>query len=177
MTDNDFNVEILEGERCPFCLKNTLTLRQAERDIPYFGNVVLFSMDCQNDGCGYHVSDLESVEDKGKVKCQFTIDSEDDMKVRVVKSSTAKITIPRITTIEPGENSSGYVTNIEGILSRVKKQVEDVRDNSDDPAEKKKAKNLVKKLTKIMWGQESITITLEDPKGNSGIISEKTVFK
>ena len=177
MTNNDYNVEILEGERCPFCLKKTLTLRQAQRDIPYFGSVTLFSMDCQNDDCGYSVSDLESDEDKGKVKCQFTIDSEDDLKVRVVKSSTAKITIPRITTIEPGENSSGYVTNIEGILSRVKKQLENVRDNSDDNDEKKKAKNLIKKITRIMWGQDSITITLEDPKGNSGIISEKTVFK
>ncbi|MFT4261292.1 MAG: ZPR1 zinc finger domain-containing protein [Candidatus Woesearchaeota archaeon] len=173
----DTNAEVLEGERCPFCLKNTLTLRQAERDVPYFGKLILFSMNCEDENCDYFVSDVEAEESKGKVKCSFTVESEDDLKVRVIKSSTAKITIPRITTIEPTDNSSGYVTNIEGILNRVKKQIENVRDTSDDNAEKKKAKNLIKKLTKILWGQESITISLEDPHGNSSIISEKTVFK
>lgn len=177
MSNQDFNVEVLEGERCPFCLKNTLTLRQAERDIPYFGKVVLFSMTCEDENCGYHVSDVEAEESKGKIKCSFTIESEEDLKVRVVKSSSAKIVIPRITTIESSENSNGYVTNIEGILNRVKRQLEDIRDNSDDADEKTKAKNLIKKLIKIMWGQESITITLEDPNGNSAIISEKTVYK
>lgn len=177
MTSQDQEMDVIEGERCPFCLKNTLTLRQAVRDIPYFGNIVLFSMTCEDSECGYHVADVEAEESKGKIKCSFTVESEDDLKVRVVKSSTAKITLPRIMTIEPGENSNGYVTNIEGILNRVKKQLEELRDGSDDNVEKKKYKNLVKKLTKILWGQESLTISLEDPNGNSSIISDKTVFK
>lgn len=170
-------MDVLEGEKCPFCLKDTLILREMVRDIPYFGNVILFSMECQNEECGYIKSDLEAEEQKDRVKCTFEISSEDDLKVRVVKSSTATIKLPRIGSIEATDNSNGYVTNVEGVLNRMKNTIEKVRDSTDDNAEKKKAKNLLKKLTKIMWGQEKITMTLEDPNGNSAIISEKTVYK
>ena len=37
-------MEILEGQPCPMCQKNTLTLNQAEREVPYFGKVFLFGM-------------------------------------------------------------------------------------------------------------------------------------
>ena len=51
--------------------------------------------------------------------------------------------------------------------------IEDARDNEEDPAAKKKAKNHLKKLQKVMWGQEKMKIIIEDPTGNSAIISEK----
>ncbi len=164
---------VLEGELCPFCNEKTLTLREAERDVPYFGKVFLFSMDCGS--CGYHKADLEAAEDKGPVKYTLEIDSEDDMKIRVIKSSNATIKIPRIGSIEPGETANGYVTNVEGILNRIKKQIEIIRDESEDKEDVKKAKNHIKKLTRIMWGQDKIKITLEDPTGNSAIISDKAV--
>ena len=97
------------------------------------------------------------------------------MKVRVVKSSEATVKIPHITTIEPGAAAQGFVTNIEGILNRVKYQIENIRDNSDDDEDKKKAKNLLKKILNIMWGKEKQKIIIEDPSGNSAIISEKAV--
>ena len=65
------------------------------------------------------------------------------------------------------------MTNIEGILKRVIYQIESARDTAEDDADKKKAKNMLKKLTKIMWGQEKQKIILEDPSGNSAIISDK----
>lgn len=169
-------LEVLEGEPCPFCHENKLTLRQAERDIPYFGNVILFSMDCE--GCNYHKSDLEFENSNGKaVKFTFPITSEEDLKVRVVKSASAIIKIPHIGSIEPGETANGYVTNIEGIINRIKHQVENFKENTDDESEKKKAKNILKKLQRILWGQEETKIILEDPTGNSAIISEKAEKK
>ncbi|MFH1770053.1 MAG: ZPR1 zinc finger domain-containing protein [archaeon] len=164
---------VIEGEMCPFCHEKKLALREMERDIPYFGLVYVFSMDCA--GCGYHKADVEAAENHGKVKYTLEIDSEEDMKIRVVKSSTATIKIAHVGSIEPGDASNGYVTNVEGILNRMKKQVENIRDESDDKADVKKAKNIIKKLTKVMWGQEKIKMTLEDPNGNSSIISEKAV--
>jgi len=166
-------MNMLEGELCPFCHNKTLTLMESERDVPYFGNVYLFSMDC--DSCHYHKADVETDQDNGPVKYTFEISSEADMKVRVVKSSTATVKIPHIGSIEPGEASNGYVTNIEGILNRMKKQVEVLRDESEDKEDVKKAKNILKKLTRVMWGQEKLEITIDDPKGNSAIISEKAV--
>ncbi|MBC8494944.1 ZPR1 zinc finger domain-containing protein [archaeon] len=170
------NMSVLEGERCPFCYQKTLSLREAERDIPYFGVVYLFSMDCSNTECNYHKADIECAESTNEgVKYTVEIDSEEDMKIRVIKASTATIKIPHVGSIEPGEASNGYVTNVEGVLNRLKKQVEILRDESEDKSDVKKAKNIIKKLTKVMWGQEKLKITLEDPAGNSAIVSEKAV--
>ncbi|PLW80302.1 hypothetical protein C0585_03215 [Candidatus Woesearchaeota archaeon] len=162
---------MLEGQPCPMCGTNNLTLMEDEREVPYFGMVYLFSMNCSN--CKYHKADVETESSDEPVKFTFKIDSEEDMKVRVVKSGDATIKIPRIMTIEPGPASNGYVTNIEGIFNRVKHQLETARDNSEDKDERKKAKNMLKKIQNIMWGNDSITITIEDPTGNSAIISDK----
>ncbi len=177
MAKQDFNIEVLEGELCPFCRKKTLTLRQAEREIPFFGKVLIFSMDCEDAECGYHKADVEATETRPPIKHVLVVESEDDLKIRVVKSSFATIKIPHIGSIEPGEASNGYVTNIEGIINRIKKQVEFLRDNAEEDSDKKKAKNILKKLNKVLWGQEKINVSLEDPTGNSAIISEKVTKK
>jgi len=177
MSGDEFELEVLEGELCPFCNKKTLTLRQAEREVPYFGKLVIFSMDCENTECNYHKADVEAEAKKDPIKCSFEVSSEEDLKVRVIKSSSATIKIPHVGTIEPGEASNGYITNIEGIINRLKRQIEFLRDNAKDDSEKKKAKNIVKKLTKVLMGSEKLTITLDDPNGNSAIISDKTIIK
>jgi zinc finger protein len=64
------------------------------------------------------------------------------------------------------------VTNVEGILNRVKKVIEDMKDD-DDPAVQKKAKNQLKKIQRVLWGKEKLTLVIVDPTGNSAIISEK----
>ena len=163
--------ETIAGQNCPLCHKKTLTLTDEEAEVPYFGKVALFSMTCTN--CKYHKADIEALEKKEPCKFTFEISSEKDLNVRVVKSSYATIKIPHITTITPGPAAQGFVTNIEGILNRVKYQVESARDSAEDDSDKKKAKNLLKKLTKIMWGHEKQKIILEDPSGNSAIISDK----
>lgn len=162
---------LIGGETCPMCLNKTLTLSEVEREVPYFGKVILFSMDCSS--CNYHKADVEALERHEPSKYTFEVSSEEDIKVRVVKSSEATIKIPHITTITPGPASNGYVTNIEGIFNRVKKQIEVARDTAEDQAERKTAKNLLKKITNIMWGRQSQKIIIEDPSGNSAIISDK----
>ena len=162
---------IVGGQKCPMCMTDNLELMEADRDIPFFGKAYIFSMNCSN--CHFHKADVETDNAGKPVKIVCEISSEEDLKIRVIKSSEATVKIPRITTIEPGAASNGYITNIEGIFNRVKHQIESVRDNSDDQAERKKAKNLLKKLRKIMWGEESIKITIDDPSGNSAIVSDK----
>jgi len=107
------------------------------------------------------------------VKYTFEVQSEEDMKVRVVKSSEAVVKIPRVVTISPGPASNGYVTNIEGILRRVMHHIESSANDEEEPDAQKQAKKLMKKLNRVIWGQEKLTITIEDPSGNSAIVSER----
>lgn len=174
MSEDMPEMDILEGEKCPICSANTLTLTDAERDIPFFGSVAIFSMSCST--CTYHKADVECLDEQEPAKYTIEVNSEEDMSIRVIKSSFATVKIAHIGSIEPGESSNGYVTNIEGILNRIKKQVEFLRDSSDEKSDIKKAKNLLKKIAKIIWGQESVKITIEDPTGNSAIISEKATI-
>lgn len=163
----------VKGQACPICHQKTLTLSESETDVPFFGKTYLFSMDCSK--CGYHKADVEAAEKKEPCKYTFEISSEKDMHIRVVKSSNATVKIPHIGSIEPGQAANGYITNIEGILQRMKKQIEVLRDEAEDKADQKKAKNMVKKLTRVIWGQEKLKMSIEDPSGNSAIISDKAV--
>ncbi len=173
MPKEEAKPEDFEHQPCPLCGQKTLILTEREIEVPYFGKVYLFSMTCNS--CKYHKSDVEATEQKEPVKYEFEISSEDDMKVRVVKSSEATVKLPHIATITPGPASQGYVTNIEGILNRVKYQIESAKEMEEDDEDKKKAKNLLKKLLNIAWGKEKQKIIIEDPSGNSAIISDKSV--
>lgn len=166
-------VSTLGGQPCPICNTNNLTLTEQEMEIPYFGNVYLFTMSCSN--CSYHKADVESVEQKEPCKYTLDVSSEEDLNIRIVKSSQATVKIPHVTTIESGPGSSGYVTNVEGILRRVKKVIETNMEAEEDEELKQKSRVLLKKLTRVLFGQESLKIIIEDPTGNSAIISEKAV--
>lgn len=164
---------VMPNQPCPMCSQKTLTLMESEREIPYFGKVFLFSMDCS--GCNYHKADVEAAEHREPAKWAIEVSGAKDMSIRVVKSSEAVVKIPHVTSIEPGPASNGYITNIEGLLNRVKSILTDIRDNSEDDTDRKKAKNLLKKLQRCIWGDETLKIIIEDKSGNSAIISEKAV--
>lgn len=168
-------MDVIKGEKCPICGKNALTLSEAERDIPYFGPVALFSMDCEE--CRYHKADVEVLEDHDPMRYTLDVESEEDQSIRIIKSSFAKLKVGQVGSIEPGESANGYVTNVEGILTRMKNQIETIRDTAEDKDDVKKAKNMIKKLTKVLWGQDRIKLTLDDSTGNSAIVSEKAVKK
>ncbi len=162
----------LENQNCPICYENTLTLMEDLVEVPYFGKLCVFSMKCSS--CSYSVSDVEAEEKKEPCRYTIEINSEKDMNIRVVKSSTATVKIPALkVTITPGLASIGFVSNIEGLLEKVKKILEEQRDFAEEDGAKKTAKNLLKKLWKIKLGDIPIKIIIEDPSGNSAIISDK----
>jgi zinc finger protein len=173
----DAEPEVLDGQECPMCREKTLILTEHTTEVPYFGRMFIFSMSCSNQSCGYHKADVESAEQKEPCQYTFELQSEEDLKVRVVKSSEATVKIPHVGSIESGPASNGYVTNIEGVINRLKVMIEKIRDEAEDDSERKKAKNLVKKLQNALWGREKLKIILSDPSGNSAIISERAEKK
>ncbi len=165
--------EEIDNELCPICKEKKLILTEREEDIPYFGKVYIFSMTCS--GCKFHKADVECIDEKDPIRYTIEVSSDQDMKIRVVKSSQATIKIPHIATIEPGIAAQGFVTNIEGIINRIKYQLEAVKEDSEDDEAEKKARNMLKKLNRVTWGEEKIKMIIEDPSGNSAIISDKAV--
>src|SRR5574342_508038 len=165
--------ESLSGQQCPMCGKKELTLTEGESEVPFFGKIFLFSMHCN--ACHYHKADVEAAESREPARYTFEINGKDDLNVRVIRSSEGIVKIPHVGSIEPGPNAEGFVSNIEGIIEKFKKQIEVLRDTAEDDEDKKKAKNLLKKLQNVLWGSEKLKVIIEDPSGNSAIISEKAV--
>ena len=161
----------IKNQPCPFCGKKKCTLTEEEVDIPYFGRVFVLSMDCE--ACGTRKSDVEPAEKKEPCKYTLEVNSEEDLNIKIVKGGEATVKIPHIITMEPGPASSGYVTNVEGLLERVKKIIESSVESEEDTSAKKKAKNMIKKLNKVIFGKEKLKIIIEDKTGHSAIISEK----
>ncbi|MBU2634270.1 MAG: ZPR1 zinc finger domain-containing protein [Nanoarchaeota archaeon] len=162
----------LKNQICPVCNAKKLILIEEEREIPYFGKCYLMSMTCQE--CKYHKSDVESVENKGPIKYVFIVKNTEDLKVRVIKGAEATIKLPQLRmSVESGNGGIGYISNVEGVLRRFKKIVEDERDNAEDANVKKTAKNLLKKFWKVECGDMELKIVIEDKTGNSAIVSDK----
>lgn len=165
-------MEKIENEFCPFCKTKNLTLTEDEIDIPYFGKTYIFSMSCSN--CKYFKSDVEAAERKEPCKVTFTVENAEDLKVRVVKSSEATVKIPQLRmSVTPGPSSLGFVSNVEGLLDRFVEVIEQERDNAEEEDVKRNAKNLLKKIWKVKCGDVPLKIIIEDPSGNSAIVSEK----
>jgi zinc finger protein len=162
----------LEGQTCPVCMNKTLTLTEELIEIPFFGKAYIFSMECSD--CGFRKSDVEAAEPKEPVKYTFEISSAKDLNVRVVKSSSATIKLPEMKVkIESAENSDGYVANVEKILNELQQVVVEIRDTEESKAKKKKARQLVEQILDLKEGKGKTTLVIEDPTGNSAIISEK----
>jgi len=164
-------MESLAGQLCPMCNTKNLTLTEGVMEVPFFGKLFLFSMHCT--GCHYHKADVEAAEPKEGCKYTFEVNGKDDLNVRIIRSSEGSIKIPHVGSLEPGVNAEGFISNVEGLIERFKKQIETLRDTAEDEEDKKKAKNLLKKLQNVLWGSEKLKIIVEDPTGNSAIVSDK----
>ena len=166
----------LENQPCPFCHENKLALTEDNTEVPYFGRIYLFSMKCS--GCGFNKADVEAEKQKEPCKITFNVKNDKDLSVRVVKSSYATVKIPELRIeVTPGPASIGFVSNIEGLLDRFKEVIESERDVAEEDEEKTKCKNLLKKIWKIKCGDIPIKVIIEDPSGNSAIVSDRAVIE
>ena len=165
----------LPGQMCMMCGEKKATLHEEEIDVPHFGKTFVFGIFCN--GCGYRKNDLEVSEKKQPMQYALEINSEDDMSIKVVKSSEATLKIPRIITMESGPASNGFITNVEGVLERIKKIIESAAESEDDSDAKKKARKMIKKINNVILGRDKLKLIVSDPSGNSAIISDKATKK
>lgn len=155
---------------CPACGEETDWLYKTE-NIPYFSDILIITCSCQV--CGYRFSDVQNISTNEPVRYVFHACSEQDMSVRVVRSSGAHVQIPELgIEINPGPACEGFVSNIEGVLCRVDKVLDSVLIDGDED-QRKKAIQLKERIVNIQNGKENVTLIIEDPHGNSLIDSEK----
>ncbi len=154
---------------CPACGKE-LNVITAIYDTPYFGKILLTSINCQ---CGFKHSDSFSAQIRDPVRFKLEI-SKKTLFSKIVRSASGTIRIPELgLAMEPGPASQGFITNVEGVLIRFQEIVEMAkRWNSDNQKAVERCELILDRLKNAIEGNENLTLILEDPYGNSAIIDD-----
>ncbi len=159
---------------CPMCEGKDFQLKQETQVIPYFGEVMLTTDICSD--CGYRHSDVMALEEKAPRRFTYRLSDKDGLNLRVIRSGTSSVRIDEIgVNIDPGSASSGYVTNIEGLINRIGaiiRQVERDLGSTGDFERLEKAREIQERIARALEGTFALTIVLEDPKGNGAIIGD-----
>lgn len=154
---------------CPCCNTDIEYLYKTE-NIPYFSDILIISAICPS--CGYKFVDTQLIKHGEPARYTLAIRTEDDLSVRVIRSMSAAIEIPELgVRIDPGPVCQGFVSNVEGVLDRIVDVVKGAFRWGTD-VEKENATALLADIAKVKTGTFPITLILEDPSGNSGIIAD-----
>jgi zinc finger protein len=168
--------------KCPACAVGIIEVLQDQVDIAHFGEVMISTLICPK--CGYRSSDIVPLLNRPPRRYSIIIDGPQKLNTRVVRSGSSTVRIPEIGgRIDPGLFSDGYITNIEGILRRFLDILFQIlRDLMSNPQDENndiriaRTKEIITLLEHIADGDispgTSITIILEDPLGNSSIITD-----
>lgn len=168
MNEEEINEMII---KCPACSAEGVAKSiMKEIEIPHFGNVLETTIQCPS--CGFKHSDIITLEQNDPAKYVIEI-NKNNLSVRVVRSQSATVSIPEIgVKVEPGPKSEGYVTNIEGILTRFEDAVKKALQLFDDDQSQENAKNTLANIQELKKGNGTATLIIQDPFGQSNIVSE-----
>jgi len=155
---------------CPTCNTEIEYLYTTE-NIPYFSDILIISAICPS--CGYKFVDTQMLKHGEPVRYVYRTAKEEDLAVRVMRSMSASIEIPELgVRIDPGPTCQGFVSNIEGVLDRIVLAVGSAIVDGDDE-ERENARLLLMKIAQVKCGELPVTVILEDPNGNSAIVSDR----
>ena len=168
MNEEDINEMVI---KCPACsVEGEAKSIMKEIEIPHFGKVLETTIQCPK--CGFKHSDVIALEQNDPAKYVLEI-NRNNLSVRVVRSQSATVTIPEVgVKVEPGPKSEGYVTNVEGILTRFEDAVKKALNLFDDAESQKNAKNTLEQIQELKKGNGTATLIIHDPFGQSNIVSD-----
>lgn len=157
---------------CPAC-NTEIEYLYTTQNIPYFSDILIISAICP--ACGYKFVDTQLVKHGEPARHTFAVTTSYDLDVRVIRSMSATIEIPELGIhIAPGPQCQGFVSNVEGVLDRVEEVVKGAFQWGTDE-EKENAARLLADIVRVKAGTLPVTLIVEDPCGNSGIDSDRTV--
>ncbi|MHB8101633.1 MAG: ZPR1 zinc finger domain-containing protein [Methanosarcina sp.] len=158
---------------CPLC-HNDLVMTWQRDEIPYFGEIMYISAKCQ---CSFRFADTMLLSSKEPMRYELLVETQEDLNARVIRSTSGTIRIPEMgITIEPGAVSESYITNVEGVMQRVQSVLMTASGWVQEDEEKfARSKELLCMLEEVLESKNKITVIIEDPLGNSAIISKKVI--
>ena len=169
MNEEEINEMII---KCPACgIEGVAKSIMKEIEIPHFGNVLETTLLCPS--CGFRHSDVIALEQNDPAKYVLEI-NKNNLSIRVVRSQSATVTIPEVgVKVEPGPKSEGYVTNVEGVLTRFEDAVIKALNLFEDETSQINAKKTLAQIQELKKGNGTATLIILDPFGQSNIVSEK----
>jgi len=170
------DVQVITLGDCPICGgKGTLKAIQHIHEIPYFGKVMESTIICEK--CGYRNADVMILEDRPPKLYTVRVENERDLFTRVVRSKSGTIELDEIgVKIEPGPAAEGFVTNVEGLLERVRETLimaKHFKEGEGDKEAVKNAEKILDYIQEVKEGRKPLTVRIMDPLGNSALIGEK----
>tara|TARA_Y100000741_G_C18248285_1_gene556317 strand:+ start:1420 stop:2031 length:612 start_codon:yes stop_codon:yes gene_type:complete len=171
------NLESSLDYPCPICnSENGLILNVHTSEIPYFGEHTEMTIICNE--CGWRNTDFIPSEGKKPSLWSLVIDNSEFMTTRVVRSSSCTVRIVELgLEVEPGDNATGYISNVEGVLNRFSDAIamiqrSAIRDGEEGKEKVESCQELIDRISKIKNGDEPVELLLLDPNGHSQILHE-----
>ena len=171
---------------CPACgTPDALTMLSLTEDIPYFGEHTQVTLSCAE--CGWRQTDFIPAQEREPCAWSLKVNEPSMLAVRVVRGSSGTVRIPELgLEASPGNHSTGYVSNIEGVLQRFIDIIEMLlrqaaRDISTDDPDRNSAERdqpqlqeLLDTLCAVRAGESTqpLTVELLDPHGHSAILDD-----
>jgi len=157
---------------CPGCGHSPVIYTMTQTDVAFFGPMAETLLLCPK--CGFKHTDTILLEQKEPARFTLAVTEEADMAIRVVRSASCTVRIPEFgVAVEPGPLAESYVSNVEGVLKRVERIVDYLRRDAENPKARRRAETLLERMRDLKEGKGKATLILEDPFGNSLIVSDK----
>lgn len=167
---------------CPMCSEEGKVRMMTHIDeIPYFGEHTQITVLCHS--CGWRQTDFIPADGKKPGMSRLKITKPEHISSRVVRSSSCTVRIPELDLeVNPGTASTGYVSNIEGVIDRFMDVIIMVtRQAYTDDLEMSEIKRLQEMHTTLLELKEDpipnpVTVELLDPYGHSQILHEDSTM-
>ncbi len=171
-------MESVVEQSCPVCgAEDALRMLAHTSEIPYFGEHTQITMSCSS--CGWRVTDFIPAEGKKPGSWSLKIQNSGHVSARVVRSSSCTVRISELgLEVSPGASSTGYISNVEGVLERFCAAIGTIRRQADRDSDDEtllKCDELLERIEQVKCAREVVTLELLDPVGHSQILHEDAV--
>lgn len=156
------------GFDCPLCRKGQLILKKHIHKLPDGDKYLIMKFECNE--CNFTKNDLIPVETTFKpAKFILNINEKEDLKSKIFRSISGVLEIPELEmVIEPSSAADFYITNIEGVLLRMKDALTIFKKNLEE--QNPKVEKILKNIDKAINGELKFTVIITDKEGGSYII-------